>query len=126
MTYPKWSQRVSYLESDDGDPVRFDLVLMAEVLWKDTVPVHRKLLRSLRSALEGDPLSSHNTCSSKALLTWAHRPASGHGLADDLNFFLNTKEEFGIDNKLLETVTKYSDVDESESVEEYLYLMWVI
>ena len=51
-------------------PLRaFDVILMAEVLWKDTYTQHRNLLRSVSLAL-----SSEGT----ALVAFAHRPTEDH------------------------------------------------
>ena len=103
----------------------FDLILLAEPLWKDTYPQHRQLLHSVRACLKKQSKpqlsSSHPQCRQRcgpcALVAFAHRPTSvtstangarkeehpesAHTAAHDLEFFSMAREEFGLSVELL-------------------------
>jgi predicted nicotinamide N-methyase len=62
--------------SETGTPPpskKFDLVIMAELLWKDTYPLHRRLLESLAGSL--DPITG------VGYAAFAHRPTEECGEA---------------------------------------------
>jgi predicted nicotinamide N-methyase len=49
----------------DSDPVQFDVIIMAELLWRDTYPLHQKLLSSASQCLASGGI---------ALVSFAKRP----------------------------------------------------
>lgn len=98
---------------------RYDVVLVAEPLWKDTYPLHRALLRSIDALLKDDGV---------CYLTFAHREAlCGHGvehtLDHNLELFMIASIEFNINSQLINTVDKYNDVGENVPIEVYIYCM---
>jgi nicotinamide N-methyltransferase len=87
---------------------KYDLLLCAELLWKDTYSQHTKLLQSISQLL----------CPSTgiAIVTFVHRPAQGHTKDSDLEFFLRAQEEFGMHCAHLGVVSRYKDcLDDSET-----------
>ena len=94
----------------------YDVVFLAELLWKDTYPLHRKLLESLSACL--------NRRTGIAYMTVAHRPTSvliNHSAEHDMEFFSVAFSEFGLQHKLIQTSSKYHDVDETVPINVYLF-----
>lgn len=91
---------------------KFDVILMAELLWKDTYPLHEKLLKSLVMYLCPQGL---------ALMAFAHRPTAEHSPERDLEFLEKAREEFNLRCTLLSIVSKYRDVGEEDIVDVFLY-----
>lgn len=118
--------------SGDASRRAFDVVLMAELLWKDTYPRHRALLTSVAAAL---------AAGGAAYASFAHRPtepaadvadaappppprlpadmpspstlphnACAHTAANDLEFFALAEAEFGFDCRTVHTCDRYTDV----------------
>jgi predicted nicotinamide N-methyase len=133
--------------SESGELLGYDLILMAELLWKDTYKCHRQLLESLSACLSRDGV---------AYCCFAHRPtevvapvdnnsngigadpSSTAGCADagpitrhtaenDLEFFALAETEYNICCKkiTLETGNRYADVGDcgDGSIEVHLYEM---
>jgi nicotinamide N-methyltransferase len=92
----------------------YDLVFLAEVLWKDTYLMHHALLTSLHSCLHP---------SGTALLALTHRPCPGHTKEHDLEFLtLARGDAFHLQCDLLFTSSAYTDaMDSTEQVEVFLY-----
>jgi predicted nicotinamide N-methyase len=91
--------------------VKFDLLLCAELLWKDTYSLHDKLLQSISQSL----------CRSTglAIVTFVHRPAEGHTRVNDLEFFSRAERDHGLRYKHLGVVSTYKDcLDDSDAPAE--------
>ena len=102
--------------NDSGEREGYDIVLLAELLWKDTYQHHSKLLQSLSSCL--------NRKNGIAYMTFAHRPTQDsldHTPDKDLEFFALAASDFGLESTLIQVVSKYHDVDEISFIDVYLY-----
>jgi nicotinamide N-methyltransferase len=87
---------------------KYDLLLCAELLWKDTYGQHDTLLQSI----------SHCLCRSTglAIVTFVHRPAEGHTKENDLEFFRRAEQQHGMRYKLMGVVSTYQDcLDDSDA-----------
>lgn len=94
----------------------YEVVFLAELLWKDTYPLHRNLLESLSGCL--------NRQTGIAFMTVAHRPTStliNHRADNDMEFFSVAFSDFGLQHQLLQTCNKYYDVDETVAINVNLY-----
>ncbi len=79
----------------------FQLILIAEPLWKDTYPLHNSLLHSISVLLsKSDGI---------ALISFAHRPTEGHVAANDLEFFTLGREKYGLKHTYVGACNKYAD-----------------
>ena len=96
-------------------PQRFDTILLAELLWKDTYSQHHALLSTVVQCIQ--------PTTGRALVCFAHRPVKGeaesdtdnhvlvggdaskrreeHSAAHDLEFFMMAQKEFGMTVLLL-------------------------
>jgi EEF1A N-terminal glycine/lysine methyltransferase len=96
----------------------FDLVLLSELLWKDTYSSHVALLQSLKACLKPD---------GEALVSLAHRPTDDneHNRERDMEFFSRAQsEEFGFRVELLRTQTDAADAlsgSGDDNMDVYLY-----
>lgn len=105
----KWGDTVDSLlqiiKSPTGtkseDQTKFNLIICAELLWRDTYPQHDNLLHSISQSL----------CprSGVAIVTFVHRPTAEHTPENDLTFFTAGQERYGLRSKQLGVVTKYKD-----------------
>ena len=99
-----------------GEKQGYEVILMAELLWKDTHSLHRKLLESLSLCLDKE--------NGIAFMAFAHRPSSqslGHTAERDNEFFALASSEFGMECHLLETNNEYCDVGDSVYIDVHLY-----
>lgn len=99
-----------------GEKQGYDIIFLAELLWKDTYSSHRSLLESISLCLRKD--------SGVAYMTLAHRPtpdALDHTQCKDLEFFTLALSDFGLISTKLQTCTKYNDVSESTPIDVHLY-----
>eukprot|EP01041_Mallomonas_annulata_P008956 gene8956-18532_t len=80
-----WGNNVDLIRSTFRQDGRFDVILLAELLWKDTYPLHRALLASTTSLLAPDGL---------AIVSMVHRPTVGHSEENDKEFFHVAETEF--------------------------------
>lgn len=72
------------LASVDG--LKFDVIILAELLWRDTVPVYRDLLKSTKACLSEDGV---------ALVCYAIRETSDFDAVKYSHFFDIARDEFG-------------------------------
>jgi predicted nicotinamide N-methyase len=73
---------------------KFDTIILAELLWKDTYTLHRPLLQSVTDCL--------CTTRGQALVGFAHRPVPGvHSSDQDMEFFVMAEQEFGLSYSLV-------------------------
>lgn len=105
---------VGHVECNGG----FDVIILAECLWKDTYRQHDNLWNSVTKCCH--PVGSTST--TIVLISFAHRPCDGHTPDHDLEFIKKGKNMFGFDCKLIKSVDKYHDAMECDVVTEYLYL----
>lgn len=76
-----------------SNAIKFDLIILAELLWKDTYSQHKSLLQSVAACLSDN---------GHVLVGFAHRPTEGlHTCEQDLEFFTMAETEFGLKNVLL-------------------------
>ena len=102
--------------STSGEKIGYDVVFLAELLWRDTYHLHKNLLQSLTVCL--------NKSTGVAYMTVAHRPTTnllGHTAENDLEFFSVAASEFGLKSLCLEKCSKYFDVGEMVTIDVYLY-----
>ena len=96
-------------------PHHFDLILLSEVLWKDTKPQHSNLLQSVMQTL-----SSHGM----VLLTLIHRSTEVHSAEDDLAF-LALAATMGMKWEEMGCVRERGISDAMGSdVEVHIYRLW--
>eukprot|EP01039_Chlorochromonas_danica_P011003 gene11003-12251_t len=91
----------------------YDVILLAEVLWKDTYALHRSLLASVNRFLRRPD--------GIVLLAVAHRPTDNHEPCHDLEFIGLAKELYKLDAALLVRSDRYRDAIEGEPAEVFLY-----
>ena len=109
-----WGQSVESL-LDKSDSKGFQLILLAELLWKDTYALHTDLLKSIAEALN---VADHGV----VLAAFVHRPAPNHTLNKDMEFFEKATSNFNLHCRLLDIVhDKYTDVDDDSFANIYLY-----
>jgi predicted nicotinamide N-methyase len=101
---------------------KFDLILLAEPLWKDTYSQHDNLLRSVASSLSS---------TGKAVLAFAHRPTESHTKEHDLEFLTIAASKYRLNHTHVGVFNKYKDVyedvQEKESVvgvDVHLYILY--
>ena len=92
---------------------KYDIVLVAECLWKDTYSLHIDLLTSIYHLLSSDGC---------AYISFAHRPSfdKSHNKENDLEFFEHAKSMKLKEEKILST-KKYRDALEEEFIVVHLY-----
>jgi nicotinamide N-methyltransferase len=100
----------------------FDVVLCAELLWKDTYPYHKPLLDSIASLLA--PVTG------RAYVSFAHRPTistteeSQHTPANDMELFaLAAAEPYNMRVTYLFSSIMYRDVGEESPAEVHFYCL---
>ena len=99
--------------------LKFELILLAELLWKDTFPMHNDLLNSIAHCLCKD--------NGIAVMTFVHRPTTEHTAEMDLSFFEHAREKFGLHMHYVGVNNKYKDVfedDSSKYADVHMYLMY--
>jgi nicotinamide N-methyltransferase len=97
---------------EDNPHTLFDIVLMSEVLWKDTYQFHNDLLYSLDATL---------SCNGIGLLSFAHRTTEDYHEEHNLEFIELATNEFSFDVILLESIKKYNDVGCNDPIEVHVY-----
>lgn len=111
-----WGQNMELISQVSSKPNgKFDVIFLAELLWKDTYSQHENLLQSIVSFLDRDGI---------ALLSFAHRPTISHTKNHDLEFLEMVKNRFQLSVDLLEVNEKYCDVDESIPTQVFLYKLY--
>jgi len=101
------------------DHLKFDVLFHAELLWKDTYPLHDALLTSTSILLRDGGL---------LLVSFAHRPSpsENHLPASDLEFFAKAVSLYGFSAPVrLICSSKYKDADtpSNSSFEVCLYAL---
>lgn len=99
----------------------FNLVLVAEPLWKDTVESHTDLASSLSRLL------APNEPAAVAYVCFCHRPNDRHKPEDDLDFFTIALERFKLYSEKVRTISgEYRDVldDDENTIDVHLYRLY--
>ena len=97
----------------------FNLVLVAEPLWKDTVALHTDLAHSLSRLL------APNEPEAVIYISFCHRPNDTHKATHDLAFFEIASSVFGLDSEKIKCVHgEYVDVMDSAPIDVHLYRLW--
>ena len=109
----EWGHDVSPLlcagvKEEKHSPTKYDVILLAELLWHDTYPLHDKLLQSTLRCMNPDGV---------ALVSFAKRPfvAAGESVRNDDDFFSRAEELGFIVSHLFSKVMQ--DVCDSNYVE---------
>jgi EEF1A N-terminal glycine/lysine methyltransferase len=98
-----------------GGKTKYQLVILAELLWKDTYPLHRDLLLTVSQAL--DPTIG------VALVSFAHRPTESHPTSRDLEFFMLAERDFGLQAVHICSSQKYCDIGETDPIDVQLWAL---
>jgi nicotinamide N-methyltransferase len=91
----------------------FDVILLGEVLWKNTYPLHDVLISSIEECL----LKPNGI----VLVAFAHRPTHDHTSQHDMEFIQRLEERLQLKSTNLYSTKKYKDALESDFVEVFLY-----
>jgi len=111
-----WGQNIDLItQLSSKQNGKFDIIFLAELLWKDTYCQHENLLRSIAGFLDTDGV---------ALVSFAHRPTESHSKEHDLEFLQLARRRFHLEYELLEMNEKYNDVDETISTQVFLYKLY--
>lgn len=97
-------------QSQPPGPAKYDVILCAELLWRDTYSQHGKLLQSITQCLRED--------GGVAIVTFVHRPTSEHRPAHDLEFFHQAEQRYGLHSRHLGVVRGYRDCLEDSDAGE--------
>lgn len=93
----------------------YDIILLAELLWKDTYNQHDCLLRSATQCLSPNGF---------ILLALTHRPTQTHTCFHDLEFFDKAYRHYGLQCDRLFVCSKYNDPGETLPAEVSLYKLY--
>lgn len=80
----------------DANAPGYDLMILAELLWKDTYALHDKLLQSINDFMQ----QNQNMI---ILCAFAHRPTNTHSREHDMEFINKASKNYGLRCELLET-----------------------
>lgn len=109
-----WGEKLDVLASL-GLNGGFHTILMADLFWKDTYHLHRKLLATVKSIL----LSHHDAV---ALVAFAHRETATHLSHHDMEFFDVAVAEFQLSYEFILKTSDYGcDVDTATPTTLFLY-----
>lgn len=92
----------------------YELIIQSELLWKDTYGLHRGLLETTQELLAPN---------GTVLVAYANRLNETYFAENNYEFFQLAEKVYHFNVKLLDTVVKYSDVDDSNTIPVYLYQM---
>lgn len=110
----KWGDAIQTIMSVEVLQNRnIDVILLADVLWRDTYKQHRSLLKSI-SLLFQD-------YGGIVYIGVAHRPCEGHLPENDMEFFDIATREYRYTYELVLSTTKYSDAMDSDPIEVHLF-----
>ena len=111
----KWGEDVDILQRACEGRDGYDLILLAELLWKDTYSEHIRLLQTISKCL--------SKSSGIALMAFSHRPSSTHTEANDMEFFEKAHRLFQLNCTFICTSDKYRDVDSDENALVKVYCL---
>ena len=105
-------------KKQDWRQQKYDVILLAEVLWKDTYPFHCDLLFTVQCCLSSTGI---------VLITIVHRPTATHSVEQDMEFLSRAKEQYGLQCRYLGLNHDYKDVfedDRDKHCEVHLYVLF--
>eukprot|EP01033_Poteriospumella_lacustris_P007984 gene7984-5745_t len=105
-------RRAEWLSTSDDDGC-VDVVLLADVLWRDTYAQHDALLKSIAQIFEGRR--------GVVFIGIAHRPCEGHTPDNDLEFLQRAVRDYRFTYLHLLSTSQYSDAMDSDPIEVHLY-----
>ena len=112
----KWGEDMDKLLHVSEDTLNgYDLIILAELLWKDTYPEHFRLLTSVAHCLSKE--------AGIAVVAFAHRATAKHSEENDMEFFDTAQRDFGLKCTRVCTSADYYDVDSDEKATVKLYFM---
>ena len=89
-----WGDDVSNLLSYELlDGKKFNLIILAELLWQDTYKYHKNLLFSTANCLYRE--------NGIVLVSFVHRPTEIHAPLNDLEFFTRAESDYGFEISLI-------------------------
>jgi predicted nicotinamide N-methyase len=106
---------VSLSKTNTDDQGSYDTILLADILWKDTYPQHRNILRSIKYLLS-------RSIGSTALVAFTYRSTIEHRPENDLEFFTIASHEYELTYDFILSSNKYCDVD-GNPIEVFLFSM---
>lgn len=117
----KWGEEVDsmhkvILTNTAGGAVDVNVILLADVLWRDTYPHHADLLKSVANLL--------SDTDGIVLIGIAHRPCEGHSPDQDMEFISLASSNFGLLHEKVLSTCQYADAMESDPIEVHLYKLY--
>ena len=114
-----WGENIELLNSYGYNNQGYHLILLADLLWKDTYLQHSNLLQTISSCLLNSEIDD-----SIALVAFAHRPTATHTRENDMEFFSLAELKYSMICEHLLTSSDYGcDIDSVETIEIHLYSM---
>ena len=112
----EWGDKAQIQECLSPDAVTngYELIIQSELLWKDTYKFHHNLLQTTDALL---------VLNGVVLVAYANRLNETYLSENNFEFLQLAENVYNFNVKLLETVVKYSDVDEKVVIPVYLYEM---
>ena len=84
-----WGKEDSFGEIiSENNGRKFDVLILAELIWKDTYQFHDQLLQSVSATL--------CTENGVAFISFCHRPCETHTIENDLELFQRAERDFGL------------------------------
>lgn len=108
-----WGESCDRLLSYTNNAEGYDVIFCAELLWKDTLPLMRKLFTSIKSCLKPNI--------GRAYFSFAERFCEGFSKDSVIEMLNIAREEFGFQINLLSSNDKYTDAIENIPSVVYLY-----
>lgn len=105
-------EQLAHARSLTSDSKGFDVILLAELLWKDTYKLHDVLAKSVKMICADGGI---------VLVAFAHRPSEEHTPDNDLEFIRRLEEELLVKASLELKSSVYKDAIELEYPEVCLY-----
>lgn len=106
------AEQLEQLRSLTNEGKGFDVILLAELLWKDTYKLHDVLVKSVKMVC---------AAGGTVLVAFAHRPSKAHHPENDLEFIKKLEEELSVQASLQLKCSTYKDAIELEYPEVFLY-----
>eukprot|EP01036_Dinobryon_divergens_P024204 gene24204-32633_t len=112
----KWGEDMDTLLHVSEETLNgYDLIILAELLWKDTYSEHFRLLTSVAHCLSKE--------SGVVVVAFAHRATAEHSEEKDMEFFDIAQKHFGLKCTMVYSNRDYYDVDSDEKAVVKLYFM---
>lgn len=107
-----WGKDENVLQENTSGKSGFDLLILADLLWKDTYDCHEELVTCIDRLLSADGI---------AVVAFVHRSSPSHNIEKDMEFFTRC-EAHDLNYDLEERCNKYEDIySEGSPVEVLIY-----